>query len=80
MFCQAVPDLGAWLGVSESTHKQTYTATSNYHMHDGIATQAHMSFNHISLTGPVSQPFTSHYEGPRFNPQGGTYVKPGFSC
>ncbi len=33
-----------------------------------------------SLTGPVGQPFASCYEGPGFNPQGGTYVKPGFSC
>ncbi len=33
-----------------------------------------------SLTGPVGQPFASRHEGPGFNPQGGTYVKPGFSC
>jgi hypothetical protein len=33
-----------------------------------------------SLTGPVGQPFASCHEGPRFNPQGGTYVKLGFSC
>ncbi len=32
------------------------------------------------LTGPVDYPFASRHEGPRFNPQGGTYVKPGFSC
>jgi hypothetical protein len=32
-----------------------------------------------SLTGPVCQPFASRYERPGFNPQGGTYVKPGFS-
>ncbi len=32
------------------------------------------------LTGPVDYPFASHREGPRFNPQGGTYLKPGFSC
>jgi hypothetical protein len=24
--------------------------------------------------------FDSRHEGPRFKPQGGTYVKPGFSC
>jgi hypothetical protein len=29
-----------------------------------------------SSTGPVVHPFDSHYEGPRFNPQGDTYVKP----
>jgi hypothetical protein len=33
-----------------------------------------------SLSGPVGHPFASHHEGPRFNPQGDTYVKPGFSC
>ncbi len=33
-----------------------------------------------SSTGPVVHPFASRHEGPRFNPQGGTYVKPGFSC
>ncbi len=32
------------------------------------------------LTGPVNYPFVSHHEGPWFNPQGGTYLKPGFSC
>jgi hypothetical protein len=32
-----------------------------------------------SLTGPVGQPFASRHEGLRLNPQGGTYVKPGFS-
>jgi hypothetical protein len=32
-----------------------------------------------SSTGPVVRPFASHCEGPGFNPQGGTYVKPGFS-
>jgi hypothetical protein len=25
----------------------------------------------------VVHPFASHHEGPGFNPQGGTYVKPG---
>jgi hypothetical protein len=30
--------------------------------------------------GPVVHPFASRREGPRFNPQGGIYVKPGFSC
>ncbi len=33
-----------------------------------------------SLIGPVGQPFASHHEGPGFNPKGGTYVKPGYSC
>jgi hypothetical protein len=33
-----------------------------------------------SSTGPVVHPFASCYEGPGFNPQGATYVKPGFSC
>jgi hypothetical protein len=33
-----------------------------------------------SLTGLVGQPFASRHEGPRFNPQGGTSMKPGFSC
>jgi hypothetical protein len=33
-----------------------------------------------SSTGPVVHPFASRHEGPGFNPQGGTYVKPGFSC
>jgi hypothetical protein len=37
------------------------------------------SFIHSS-TGPVVHPFASRQEGPGFNPQGGTYVKPGFSC
>jgi hypothetical protein len=32
------------------------------------------------LTGPMDCPFASNHEGPRFNPQGGTYVKLGFSC
>ncbi len=36
-----------------------------------IHTQFHWS------SGP---PVCSHHEGPGFNPQGGTYVKPGFSC
>jgi hypothetical protein len=31
-------------------------------------------------TGPVVHPFASRHEGPGFNPQGDTYVKPGFSC
>jgi hypothetical protein len=33
-----------------------------------------------SSTGPVVHPFASCRERPAFNPQGGTYVKPGFSC
>jgi hypothetical protein len=33
------------------------------------------AFTHSS-TGPVVHPFASRREGPRFNPQGGTYVKP----
>jgi hypothetical protein len=33
-----------------------------------------------SFSGPVVHPFASHHEGLRFNPQGGTYVKTGFSC
>ncbi len=37
------------------------------------------AFKHSS-TGPVVHPFASHHEGPRFNPQGGTYVKLVFSC
>jgi hypothetical protein len=36
------------------------------------------AFTH-SLTGPVGQPFASHYDGPGLNPQGGNYVKLGFS-
>jgi hypothetical protein len=32
------------------------------------------------LTSPVDYPFASRYEGPWFNPQGGTCVKPEFSC
>ncbi len=32
------------------------------------------------LIGPVDYPFASRHEGPWFNTQGGTYVKPGFSC
>jgi hypothetical protein len=35
------------------------------------------AFTH-SRTGPVGQPFASCHEGPGFNPQGGTYVEPGF--
>ncbi len=30
------------------------------------------------LTGPVDYSFAFHHQGPGFNPQGGTYVKPGF--
>jgi hypothetical protein len=33
-----------------------------------------------SSTVPVVHPFASRHEGPEFNPQGGSYVKPGFSC
>jgi hypothetical protein len=33
-----------------------------------------------SSTGPVVHLFSSHHEGPGFNPQGGTSVNPGFSC
>ncbi len=33
-----------------------------------------------SSTGPVVHLFASRHEGPRFNPLGGTYVKPRFSC
>jgi hypothetical protein len=33
-----------------------------------------------SSTGPRVRPLASHHEGPEFNPQRGTYVKPGFSC
>jgi hypothetical protein len=36
-------------------------------------------FIHSSI-GPVVHPFASRHEGPGFNPQGVTYVKPGFSC
>ncbi len=32
------------------------------------------------LTGPVDYLFPSHHKGPGFNHQGGTCVKPGFSC
>ncbi len=28
----------------------------------------------------IVHPFASRHEGHGFNPQGGTYVKPGFSC
>jgi hypothetical protein len=38
-----------------------------------------IAFIHI-LTGPVGHQLASRHEGPEFNPQGGTYVKPGFSC
>jgi hypothetical protein len=31
-----------------------------------------------SSAGPVVHPFASHHEKPGFNPQGGTYLKPGF--
>jgi hypothetical protein len=34
----------------------------------------------FSLTCPVGQPYTSCHEGPKFNPQGRTYLKPVFSC
>ncbi len=34
----------------------------------------------LSSTGPVVHPFASHHEGPMFNPEGGIYVKRGFSC
>jgi hypothetical protein len=27
----------------------THSATRNYHMHDGLATQVHIQFNHINL-------------------------------
>ncbi len=37
------------------------------------------AFTHC-LTGPVVHLFASRHEGPGFNSQGGTYVKPGFSC
>ncbi len=37
------------------------------------------AFKHSS-TGPVVHQFDSRHEGPRFNPQGGTYVKTGFAC
>jgi hypothetical protein len=40
---------------------------------------SHTAFTHSS-TGPVVHPLASHHEGPRFNPQGCTCVKPGFSC
>jgi hypothetical protein len=33
-----------------------------------------------SSSGPVVHPFASRHEGLQFNPQGGTYVKMGFSC
>ncbi len=33
-----------------------------------------------SSTGPVVHSFASRPEGLRFNPQGGTYLKPRFSC
>jgi hypothetical protein len=37
------------------------------------------AYTHNS-TGPVVHPFASRHEGPVFNPQGGTYVKPELSC
>jgi hypothetical protein len=33
-----------------------------------------------SSTSPVVHMFASRHEGPRFNPHGGTYVKPRLSC
>jgi hypothetical protein len=33
-----------------------------------------------SSPGRKTVPFASRQKGPGFNPQGGTYVKPGFSC
>jgi hypothetical protein len=36
------------------------------------------AFTHSS-TGPVVHLIASRHEGPGFNPQGGTYVKLGFS-
>jgi hypothetical protein len=48
LFGLAVPNLGALLGVL-SPHTHSYTATNNYHIYDGIATQLHMRFNHINL-------------------------------
>jgi hypothetical protein len=33
-----------------------------------------------SSTGSVVHPFASCHEGPRFSHQGGSYVKPEFSC
>ncbi len=38
------------------------------------------AFKHSFNTGPVVHPFASRHEGPGFNPQGGTYMKLGFSC
>ncbi len=32
------------------------------------------------LTGPVDYLFAPCHEGPGFNPQGVTFLKPGFSC
>jgi hypothetical protein len=32
-----------------------------------------------SSTGSVVHPFASRHEGPGFNPQGATYLDPGFS-
>jgi hypothetical protein len=37
------------------------------------------AFTHSS-TGPVIHLFASRHDGPGFNPQRGSYVKPGFSC
>jgi hypothetical protein len=37
-------------------------------------------FIHTMSHCPVDYPFASRHERPRFNPQGVTYVEPGFSC
>jgi hypothetical protein len=46
----------------------------------GALASLHLTAFIHSSTGPVVQPFASRHEEPGFNPQGSTYVKPGFSC
>jgi hypothetical protein len=36
-------------------------------------------FKYFGEAAPVDYPFASRHEGPRFNPQRGIYVNPGFS-
>jgi hypothetical protein len=45
----------------------------------GLWRSCHLTGFIHSSTGPVVHPFASYHEGPRFNPQGGTSVKPRFS-
>ncbi len=54
----------------------SYIHSTNINLSMGLWRACNLTEFVHSSTGPVVYLFASHHEGPGFNPQGGTYVKP----